>query len=216
MATTVESTTRDQILREAARLFVERGFHGASTRDIADAVGIRQPSLFHHFASKRAIMDELLAHNLEPGWRAAIEMAAADEAASVRLYRYLRADTAALLASPYDLSGLFDRVIDDPGFAAHRERYEELLAAVAQVVHQGIDGGEFLPMGAAFVAAAIDGINENTIRVAAHPDRGLLSRFPPVDRDGLPDQVATFVLRAILRQPSRVDRIRRQALLDAG
>ena len=54
------TTTRERILTEASRLFAERGYDGTSTRQIADAVGIRQPSLFHHFASKQAIMEELL------------------------------------------------------------------------------------------------------------------------------------------------------------
>jgi len=38
--------TRQQILLHAARLFGQRGYYGTTTRDIADAVGIRQPSLF--------------------------------------------------------------------------------------------------------------------------------------------------------------------------
>ena len=54
------TSTRDRILTEASRLFGERGYDGTSTRQIADAVGIKQPSLFHHFASKQAIMEALL------------------------------------------------------------------------------------------------------------------------------------------------------------
>jgi AcrR family transcriptional regulator len=47
--------TRERILREASRLFATRGYYGSSTRDIAAAVGIQQPSLFHHFPHKQAI-----------------------------------------------------------------------------------------------------------------------------------------------------------------
>lgn len=43
---------RQHILREAARLFVQKGFDGASMRDIANATGILVGSLYHHFASK--------------------------------------------------------------------------------------------------------------------------------------------------------------------
>jgi AcrR family transcriptional regulator len=51
---------RAVIVEAAGRLFGERGYDGTSTRQIADAVGIKQPSLFHHFASKQAIMEALL------------------------------------------------------------------------------------------------------------------------------------------------------------
>ena len=54
------SSTRERILREASILFTQHGYFGTSTRDIAGAVGIRQPSLFHHFDNKAAIAEELL------------------------------------------------------------------------------------------------------------------------------------------------------------
>lgn len=44
--------TRLRILHAAADLFAEKGFHGASLREIAGKVGIRTPSLFYHFKSK--------------------------------------------------------------------------------------------------------------------------------------------------------------------
>ena len=54
-----EIPTRERILREASRLFARKGFHGTSSREIAEAVENRQPSLSHHFPSKRDIMSEL-------------------------------------------------------------------------------------------------------------------------------------------------------------
>ena len=44
--------TRQKILDSAQRLIQTRSFHGFSFQDIADEVGIRKPSLYHHFASK--------------------------------------------------------------------------------------------------------------------------------------------------------------------
>ena len=41
-----------EIIEAASRVFAERGFHGATTQDIADVLGIRQASLYYYFPSK--------------------------------------------------------------------------------------------------------------------------------------------------------------------
>ena len=48
---------RAEILERAEQLFALRGFEGTSLDQIADAVGIRRPSLLHYFRSKREIYD---------------------------------------------------------------------------------------------------------------------------------------------------------------
>ena len=54
------TTRREVILRESARLFAERGFHGVSIDDIGAAVGITGPGLYRHFTGKEALLGEIL------------------------------------------------------------------------------------------------------------------------------------------------------------
>src|SRR5689334_20753267 len=54
------ATRRDELLDIAARLFAEKGFKNTTVRDIADAAGILSGSLYHHFDSKEAMVDEIL------------------------------------------------------------------------------------------------------------------------------------------------------------
>lgn len=52
--------TRVKILDTARELVQTRSFHGFSFQDIADSIGVRKPSLYHHFASKDTLAIELL------------------------------------------------------------------------------------------------------------------------------------------------------------
>src|SRR5271170_4396 len=53
-------SNRDQILTEGLRVVHERGFEGASVRDIVQAAGVPQGSFTNHFASKEAFCLEVL------------------------------------------------------------------------------------------------------------------------------------------------------------
>jgi len=54
-------STKSRILDAALTLFSEKGYHSVSVAQIADAVGIKAPSLYKHYKSKRDIFDGILA-----------------------------------------------------------------------------------------------------------------------------------------------------------
>ncbi|WP_173552550.1 TetR/AcrR family transcriptional regulator [Bifidobacterium merycicum] len=56
------SDTRQRIIEEALHLFASNGYDAVSVSQIAQAVGIKAPSLYKHFPSKRAIFDAIVEH----------------------------------------------------------------------------------------------------------------------------------------------------------
>lgn len=183
--------TRERILREASRLFARKGYTGTSTREIAMAVGIRQPSLFHHFASKREILETLLAYSVDEAAEKARGYAAGSAPASERLYEFVRQDTAYLCSSPYDLSGVHvTEIMQDEDFATWHERLERLHEAIREMVRQGVEAGEFAPVDPTFAQEMITAMNHVNIR--------RYSGRMPESVDAVARESADFALRALL------------------
>lgn len=55
-----QEDTKQRILDEALRLFSERGYDAVSVGEIAQAVGVKAPSLYNHFPGKQAIFEALV------------------------------------------------------------------------------------------------------------------------------------------------------------
>jgi AcrR family transcriptional regulator len=64
-----DASRRSELLRAAARLFVEKGFNATTTRDIAEAVGMRSGSPFYHFRSKQELLKAAMIGGLEAGYQ---------------------------------------------------------------------------------------------------------------------------------------------------
>ncbi len=65
MPATEPSITRDRIIEQATRLFVSRGYHAMSMREIAEAVGVTKAALYYHFSDKEALFVAVLTASLD-------------------------------------------------------------------------------------------------------------------------------------------------------
>lgn len=198
-ATDDEVPTRERILREASRLFAKKGFHGTSTREIADAVDIRQPSLFHHFPTKRDIMAELIDIDHAESAALAEREATAEGSAALRLYRYLVWDISFICRCPYDLTSI-ESAIEDPIFADKLARRDALKKARRSMIEQAISSGEFVEVDADLAEKAILWVLQGDIADTAGqamPDAELIAH-----------QLASFILRALLTDQDQLDEIR--------
>ena len=56
---------RREAIRSAAAVFAEKGYHGSSTRDIAEYMGIKQGSLYYYFKSKEDALNEVCLYGMQ-------------------------------------------------------------------------------------------------------------------------------------------------------
>src|SRR3954469_23953125 len=86
-----------EIIDAAARVFAERGFHGATTQDIADVLGIRQASLYYYFSSKEAALELVCLKGVEGFFDASKRIAAEKRGARERLSLLIRSHLSPLV-----------------------------------------------------------------------------------------------------------------------
>ena len=139
------TTPRAEILDAAGELFTTDGYANTSTRRIADAVGIRQASLYHHFATKDDILDALLADTVADALALAERLVVAGDPTDARLYALVRFDVGQLCASRWNLGVLYLLPeLRSERFAAFRERRDLLrrhYVTIARQVLSDLGGG---------------------------------------------------------------------------
>ncbi|MGY0387121.1 TetR/AcrR family transcriptional regulator [Nocardioides sp. WG-D5] len=135
--TTSTASPRDQVLNAAAELFVARGFAATSTREIAEQVGIRQASLYYHFAGKDEILAELLQRSVRPTVDkvAKIEALVPPETHETALYLLTLIDVRTLAESPHNEGILYGQadVANSEVYAEFRDARQELIDAYGRL-----------------------------------------------------------------------------------
>lgn len=137
------SGRRDELTRQAARLFAERGFHGTSMGDLADALGVQKGSLYSLTGSKQ----ELLFQTMREGalaFHAALD-AIPEEAPAVERIRHALRGHLRVVSEQLDVATVFTRewrYLEDAyreEILAERRRYEERWRALFQ---EGVESGD--------------------------------------------------------------------------
>lgn len=100
-------TAREEILDAAAELFTTRGYASTSTRAIADAVGIRQASLYHYFKTKDELLSALLHQTVTPTLVFLAELRQAELSPAQSLHALAAFDGTQLLTSRWNLGALY-------------------------------------------------------------------------------------------------------------
>lgn len=160
---------RQQILDAAADLFARHGFHGVSINDIGRQVGTSGPALYRHFASKEAVLAELLI------------------GISERILGVARERLAGVEPGRQALAALVDWhvqiALDHPALITIQYRDLDSLAEEEQRNVRRLQRA-YVEIWAGTILDAAPGIGEPTARSAAHAVLGLINSTPHSARLG--------------------------------
>jgi AcrR family transcriptional regulator len=134
---------RDELTREAARLFAEKGYHATSIGALADAIGVQKGSLYAHIAGKQDLLYEIMRAGAD-AFHGALDAIPEDIPATEKLRLALRGHLR-VVAEQLELATVFVREWrylegerrDE--IVAERRRYEERVRALFR---EGRDLGE--------------------------------------------------------------------------
>jgi AcrR family transcriptional regulator len=138
---------REQILQAAAQLFAERGSRAVGVDDVGAAVGVTGPAIYRHFASKDAMLAEMLlriSEHLLAGGSERIADAGDDAAAQLRALIAFHVDfaldnPALITVQDRDLRSLTET--DAAQVRRLQRRYVEVWVTVLARLHPGADAG---------------------------------------------------------------------------
>jgi TetR/AcrR family transcriptional regulator, cholesterol catabolism regulator len=128
------STRKSELTRQAARLFAEKGYHGTSIGDLAEAMGVQKGSLYAHIDAKADLLWEV-ARDGAAAFHAALDSVPEQLSATERIRLALRAHLH-VVAEQLDVATVFVRewrYLDGQRreeFLDERRRYEERFRAL--------------------------------------------------------------------------------------
>jgi AcrR family transcriptional regulator len=137
------SARRSELTRQAARLFAQKGYHGTSVGDIADALGVQKGSLYSHIATKEDLLYDALMEGAA-AFQASLD-AIPEDAPPVEKIRLALRGHLRVVAEQLDVATVFVqewRYLEGERrdeFVAERRRYEERLR---ELLREGRDLGE--------------------------------------------------------------------------
>jgi TetR/AcrR family transcriptional regulator, cholesterol catabolism regulator len=137
------ATRREELTREAARLFAERGFHGTSMDALAQALGVQKGSLYSLTGSKQQLLFETMRGGAN-AFHAALDAVPEDASAVERVRLALRGHLR-VVAEQLDMATVFTRewrYLDGDyrdEIMVERRRYEERWRAL---LREGVESGD--------------------------------------------------------------------------
>lgn len=149
---------RMAILRAAARLFNERGFHTTSLDDVAASLGVSKPTIYHYLGNKEQVLLECLTLGLEKLFAAADEARAASGTGLDRLRSFL-CRYAQVNIDDFGRCVILsaDAALSPDGTAKLRAMKRRVDSALRALILEGMEDGSIAPTDPKIMAFTLAG-----------------------------------------------------------
>ncbi|HEX3576302.1 MAG TPA: TetR/AcrR family transcriptional regulator [Rhodopila sp.] len=179
---------KERIRREAMRLFVEHGVDAVSMRDIADAVGMKAPSLYAHFRGRDELIGDLFHASYAEYGRQLAEAAASPGTFRQQLEAMVR--TICALHAEDELLFNFLLLTQHGSLRQFPENAHNPVEIICRHIAGAMQAGDIPPGNPTLVAAAIIGVvvQTATFKLYGRMSQGLAA---------LTDEIVALCLRIV-------------------
>lgn len=166
--------TRERLLDEALTLFSQRGYAATGIRDILQAAGVTQPTLYHHFADKASLLQTLIERHYGEGQQRLEEIIAGEATAKSRLLAFVMSSFQHCLVDPRvprlmfqtyfgptvpEIDGILDKLT------------EKRFRLVVGIMEKGMRSGELAESNAEFLALAFCSMVDQPLNLFSRKSR---------------------------------------------
>ena len=193
-----EEPVEEEILDAARQLFKTKGFSATSTREIATATGLRQPTLFHYFKNKAAMMNAIALKAVEPEIEFLKNESENPQTPDVALYRYVRFVVYNLHTNPNVIGSptRFPELTREE-YPEFWQQYDLVRKTMQTLIGQGVKEGFFIEVDPKLASAQLFALMEYTLDTPGSKSKA----------NEAASLAAKLVLRGLLVKTNRIQKI---------
>ncbi len=177
-----------EIMASAVRLFREKGYHGTSMQDIADAVGLQKGSLYYYIGSKEELLVKIFDDAVSTLVTDLEKVAAQPVSARTKLERAILAHVETVARRLGELT-IFTRethALSPDQRQVVRQSRRRYTGLLERILSQGVAAGEFRPVDVRLTALAVFGLCNS-----------IYQWYSPEGRSG-PEEIASHFAQIVL------------------
>jgi AcrR family transcriptional regulator len=151
----------EQILNVATDLFVQKGYHGLSMREIAEALGVTKAAIYYHYKDKEELFYAILIKNLEEMGVVLDRVCSAPVSASEKINQFVHfvlgqagSQRAIIRLSSQEFSQLNPELRN----AFDQQYREKFIGKIGSILNEGMQNGEFRAIQPEIIVWALLGI----------------------------------------------------------
>ena len=171
---------RQELIAAAQHLFYENGYENTTVNDIINAVGVSKGAFYHHFDSKTAVLEAIVAHMMDQAVADLHEIIADETLSAISKWqKVVQLSNSWKLEKNAEIIEVWRLLRAEENILLHyklRSEWQKVSAPeIATIIHQGVAEGvfnvEYIPETAAILLTVTSSFNDEVGEVIANPGK---------------------------------------------